>query len=187
MPSSLPNRSRRLGRLASSMAAALCSLLAVGGCSDLATDMGMSSSAPATVAPTVERKEPVTRSSRPAAVLSVHMRKSYPNACKLGITLTNNLPNKIVAISYRMTGVIRGDVGFDTQMKSFGELAPSESQYRELTFQGVRCEDLVRLEVSDPGRCNVGELNRFNAEPGACAKLTDLASGGLLSMVWKKK
>lgn len=168
-------------------AAILFPLVLAAGCADMATDIGIGSKGPATVAPKVERLEPVTQTGRPAAVLSVHMRKSYQNACKLGMTLTNNLPYKITAISYRLTAVVKGDVPFDTQSKSFNEVLPGERQYRELTFQRIRCEEIERLEVADPGRCNMAELNRFNTEPGDCAKFTDLASGRLVSLVWKKK
>ncbi len=173
---------RRLLRLG----AALPLALAVG-CSDLATDIGIRPSAPPTVPPKVEKVEPVTQTGRNAAVLSVHMRKSYQNACKYGMTLTNNLPFKIAAISYRITAIIKGDVSFDTQNKSFSGILPGERQYRELTFQGVTCEEIDRLEVVDPGRCNLSDLNRFNAGPGDCAKFTDLGSGRLVSVVWKKK
>jgi hypothetical protein len=137
--------------------------------------------------PKVDRREPVTQSGRPAAVLSVNMRKSYPDACKYGMTLTNNLAFQITALSYRFTAIIDGDVPFDTQNKSFNEVRPGQHQYRELTFQHVPCDRINRLAVSDPGRCNMGELNRFNAEPGDCAKFSDLASGGVVNLEWKRK
>jgi hypothetical protein len=168
------------------LGAGLAIMLAAG-CADVATDMGIYSSGPPTVAPTVDKIPPVTQSGRNAAVLSVHMRKSYKSACKYGLTLTNNLPFKITALAYRITAIIKGDVPFDTQNKSFSGVLPGERQYRELTFQGVTCEEINRLEVVDPGRCNLGDLNRFNAEPGDCAKFSDLPSSRLVNVVWKKK
>ncbi len=165
---------------------AATSILAVAGCADLATDLGAKSSAPATIAPKVEKVTPVTKTGRAAAVLSVHMRKSYQNACKYGMTLTNNLPFKITNLTLRMTAVINGNVPFETQNKNFYELPPGEQQYREMTFQGVTCGEIDRIEVSDPGRCALGDLNRFNAEPGDCQKFSDVADSRLVKVVKKK-
>jgi len=143
-------------------------LSSVTGCSEMATDLGVKSSTPATIAPKVEKVDPVTKTGRAAAVLSVHMRKSYQDACKYGMTLTNNLPFKITNLTFRLTAIINGNVPFDTQNKNFYEIPPGEQQYREMTFQGVTCEEIDRIEVRDPGRCALAELNRFNAAPGDC-------------------
>lgn len=165
--------------------AALAALLAVGGCADMATDLGWRRAAPPAPAPKETRMPPVTSTGRPVAVLSAHARIEYENACKLGLTLTNNLPDKITSLAFRMTALIDGKVAFDSQTKSFSELRPSEQQYRELIFQGVRCTQIKEIEVADPGRCALGELNRFNAKPGDCAKFTDIASGGVIPLVRK--
>jgi len=161
-------------------------LSCVTGCSEMATDLGIKSSAPATIAPKVEKVDPVTKTGRAAAVLNVHMRKSYKDACKYGMTLTNNLPFKITNLTFRLTAIINGNVPFDTQNKNFYEIPPGEQQYREMTFQGVTCEEIDRIEVTDPGRCALAELNRFNAEPGDCYKFSDVADSRLVKVVKKK-
>jgi hypothetical protein len=148
--------------------------------------MGMKSKTPSTIAADTRRLPPVTSTGRPAAVMSVHMRKSFQNACKFGVTLTNDLPYKVTDLTFRLTAVIKGNVPFDTQTKSFSQLRPSDQQYREITFQGVECDEIDRIEVSDPGRCTVDTLNRFNSNAGDCAKFSDMASGGVVSVVKKK-
>jgi len=162
-------------------------LLLLAGCADMATDMGIMSKAPPAPPAKEERIPPVTTTGRSAAVVSFHMRKAYENACKFGISLTNNLPYKITDLSFRFTALINGNVPFDAQTKSFSELRPSEQQYRELIFQGVRCDQINQIEVTDPGRCTLDTLNRFNSAPGDCAKYSDLAPGGLISLVKKGK
>jgi len=166
------------------LSAVLVSVLSAG-CSEMAADIGMESSAPATIQAQVERSEPVRKTGRPAAVLSVHLRKSYENACKYGMTLTNDLPFKITNLTFRFTAYIKGGVPYDTQNKNFYELRPTESQYRELTFQGVSCSEIERIAVSDPGRCAMGKLNRFTAEAGDCRKFSDIASTSLVRIGWK--
>jgi hypothetical protein len=174
-------------RAGSLWGAAVLSALALAGCSDVATDMGLGTKGPATIEAKVERTDPVTKTGRAAAVLSLHMRKSYTDACKLGLTLTNNLPFKVTNITYRITAMVDGNVPFDTQNKNFYELRPGEGQYRELTFQQVKCERIQRLEVADPGRCTLADLNQFNSNAGDCRKYTDLAQGRLVPMEWSKR
>lgn len=171
-----------------SAVAALTAVLLTGGlsgCADMATDLGLDGNPQATIEAEVERVPVVTQTGRSAAVLSVHMRRAYKDACKFGMTLTNNLPFKITNLTFRMTGIINGSVPYDTQNKNFYEIRPGEQQYREITFQGVTCAELDRIEVTDPGRCALGELNRFTAEPGDCAKFSDIADSRLISIVKK--
>ncbi|HYN76326.1 MAG TPA: hypothetical protein VES73_00855 [Lamprocystis sp. (in: g-proteobacteria)] len=169
----------------------LAPLLLLGGCAgvatDMATDMGIKSKTPPTIQAELERQPPVTSSGRAAAVLSLHTRKSFTSACKYGLTLTNNLPFKITDLSFRLTAIIDGNVPFDNQTKSFSQLRPSQQQYREITFQGVSCDQIRRIEVSDPGRCTVDALNRFNSNPGDCAKFSDLAPSRLVNIVNVKR
>lgn len=158
-------------------------LLSTGGCADMATDMGLVAKAPAAAPPDLQQHPPVTHGTRPAAVLSIHTRKAFPNACKYGITLTNNLPYKISELSFRLTAIIDGNVPYDTQTKSFSELRPSEQTYRDITFQGLQCKQISRIEVTDPGRCTLDTLNRFNSAPGDCAKYSEAADSRLVTVV----
>ena len=156
--------------------------LLITGCADMATDIGLMSKTQSRP-PEAERQPPVTSSGRPAAVLSIHARTAYPGACRYGMTLTNNLPYMITDLSFRLTAIIDGNVPFDNQSKSFSQLRPTGQQYREITFQGVTCDQIKRIEVSDPGRCTLDKLNRFTANPGDCAKFTDVADGRLVHVV----
>jgi hypothetical protein len=165
----------------------LAAALLTAGCADMATDLGIMSKAPPATPVDQKRQPPVTQSGRPAAVLSVHNRRSFPDACQYGITVTNNLPFKITSLSFRISAIINGDVAFDTQTKEFSQFRPSEQLYREITFQGVKCDQIRRLEVSDPGRCTLDTLNRFNTRPGDCAKFSDLAQSSLVSVVKTNK
>jgi hypothetical protein len=133
-------------------------------------------------APKVTRAKPVTDTGRKAVVLSLHMRKAYPNACMLGITVTNNLDERVMNISVRLGATIRGDVVYDAIARNFTNLRPTESQYREVTYTNIRCEEIDHITVTDPGRCAIGEVNRFTAAPGDCAKFIDVPSSPLMDM-----
>jgi hypothetical protein len=127
-------------------------------------------------APKISHSDPVTSTGRKAVVLSVHMKKEFPDACQLGMTLTNNLDTKVTNLSIRLTAYIRGDVKYDEITRNFTGVKPTESEYREATFTQIKCSEIDYIGVTDPGRCAIGrEMNRFTTAPGDCAKFVDVA------------
>jgi hypothetical protein len=127
-------------------------------------------------APKVSRSDPVTFSGRKSVVVSLHMKKEFPDACMLGMTLTNNLDVKVTNLSIRLTAFINGNVKFDAITRNFTEVKPTESQYREATFTQIKCSEIDFIGVTDPGRCAIGtDMNRFTAAPGDCAQFVDVA------------
>jgi len=151
---------------------ALAAAVVAGGC----TLGGAKEPPPNPNAAKVSRSEPVTSTGRKAVVLSLHVKKEFPEACMLGMTLTNNLDTKVTNISVRLTAYINGNVQFDTITRNFSELKPTESQYREATFTQIQCNKIDFIGVTDPGRCAIGdEMNRFTTAPGDCAKFVDVA------------
>jgi len=151
---------------------ALMAAVAAGGC-----QMGGTKEAPPNPnAPKISRSDPVMTTGRKAVVLSIHMKKEYPDACMLGMTLTNNLDVKVTNLSVRLTAFIRGDVKYDAITRNFTEVKPTEKQYREATFTQIKCSEIDYIGITDPGRCAIGEdMNRFTAAPGDCAKFVDVA------------
>jgi len=92
---------------------ALMAAVAAGGCQMGGFQIGGTKEAPPNPnAPKISRSDPVTSTARKAVVLSVHMKKEYPDACMLGMTLTNNLDTKVTNLSVRLTAFIRGDVKY---------------------------------------------------------------------------
>jgi len=151
---------------------ALAAAILAGGC----TLGGVKEPPPNPNAAKVSRSQPVTSTGRKAVVLSLHVKKEFPEACMLGMTLTNNLDTKVTNISVRLTAYINGNVQFDTITRNFSELKPTESQYREATFTQIQCNKIDFIGVTDPGRCAIGdEMNRFTTAPGDCAKFVDVA------------
>jgi hypothetical protein len=124
----------------------------------------------------VERVDPVLDLGTGKAVLSLHKRKAFPDACTYGITLTNNLREDIVNIAFRFTAYIDGNIRSQYQTKSFFGIRPTERKYNEMTFQQIRCDQIDRLELTDPGRCAIGKtVTRFTTGPGDCVRYVDIA------------
>jgi hypothetical protein len=135
----------------------------------------------------VERVDAVYDMGTGKAVLSLHKRKAFPDACTYGITLTNNLQEEIVNIAFRFSAYINGGRTFHTyQTKSFFGIRPTERKYAEMTFQQIRCDQIARLEVTDPGRCAVGRtVTRFTTGPGDCNRFVSVAQSPYVNLVRK--
>ncbi|MCG6941284.1 MAG: hypothetical protein LJE69_08535 [Thiohalocapsa sp.] len=169
---------------------ALLAVLAAGGCAmdDFKRAVGLHVEPPVNPnAPKITRSDPVTDTGRKAVVVSINMKKAFPDACLLGMTFTNNLDIKVTNLSIRLTAYIRGNVKYDAVTRNFTEVKPTESQYREVTFTQIGCNEIDYIGITDPGRCAIGEdMNRFTAQPGDCAKFVDVAVSPLI-MVRKIK
>ena len=127
------------------------------------------------VAPLAEDvSEPVTRSARQAAVLSLHELTAYPNACRYGLTLTNLLPYQIERIYFRFAAQGRDFDELEQVPGGFYDIEPTQGQYRELFFH-VPCQRIYAVEVIDPGHCVMGELTAGTAQPGECLRHVDAA------------
>jgi hypothetical protein len=136
--------------------------------------------------PKTERMEPVTNTGRQAAVLSLHKRTNFENACTYGMTLTNNLPYKITNIAFRFDAYIRGGIFYQHETKNFWELDPTDRQYRDMTFTNIKCDQIEYIEVRDPGRCAIGKtLTRFSSQPGDCIRHVDIASTPYVRLIKK--
>jgi len=132
-----------------------------------------------------DRSEPVRTTGREAAVLSVHRRTAFEDACTYGVTLTNNLPFRITNIAFRFAAHLDAGVLYQDRHLNFFQLDPTNSQYRELTFTQIRCDQIAHIEVSDPGRCAMGKLTKFSSNPGDCIRYIDIAPSPHVRLVRK--
>jgi hypothetical protein len=130
----------------------------------------------------VQQAEPVTRTGRQAAVLSLHRKTPLVNGCRYGLTLTNNLPFEINDLPMRFTARQEGGVALGVVTRGFFSITPTHQQFREIVFQ-IDCDRIDYIEVSDPGRCIMGELTRQSARPGQCLERVDIAESPLARVV----
>lgn len=133
---------------------------------------------------TFERVDPVTNMGSRKAVLSLHTRRDFKDACTYGVTLTNNLPEMIGNISFRFAAHINGGVFYKHVTRNFFRLRPTDRQFREITFTGVSCSQIDYLKVTDPGRCAIGKsMTRFTTEPGDCIRKVSIAPTNFVRIV----
>jgi hypothetical protein len=135
----------------------------------------------------VDQTDAVTIGGIGQAVLSLHKRLAYPDACKFGLTLTNNLPYEIGNLSFRFSAFNKADVLHQEVARNFIEIDPAESQYREIEFSGITCDGIRDIEVADPGRCRMGDLMRTSSRPGDCIRHVYIAKTPYVRLVQKRQ
>jgi hypothetical protein len=101
-------------------------------------------------------------------VLTLERRTEVGPNCRFGLRLTNNtnfeIENIVPSFSvYRTSGVL-----FETRSLGFFSIKPGNGLYREVTFAGITCNEIARLQVSGGDRCVIGDLNQFTHTGGAC-------------------
>lgn len=105
----------------------------------------------------------------PRAVLQVsHVNELEGVGCRMGVVLQNDLPYKIKNLAIRFAVHKSESLPYDSVTRSFSEIKPTDNQYRRLLFRGIRCSEIHHIQIQDPGRCAMGDLDRFSAQPGDC-------------------
>lgn len=117
------------------------------------------------------------------AVLRVsHVDEMEGNACRIGVILQNNLPYKIKDLAFHFTVYKSASLDYDSVTRSFFEIKPTDDQYRKVFFRGISCRDIHHILVEDPGRCSMGDLDKFSSYPGDCIEHVRVEPSRLISI-----
>jgi hypothetical protein len=106
--------------------------------------------------------------SNEALIVALEQKiKRGPLNCRYEIRLTNKLPYEVRIVlyysAYRANGVL-----YDSISVGSGTMKPENTVTKEFEFVGISCEEIVRLQVSGGDRCEMGDLNKWSFEKGAC-------------------
>lgn len=105
------------------------------------------------------------------AILTLEEQIPGNRICRFRFKLVNNLPYEIRSLVPELS-VYRGkDVLYDSVFTGFSFLKPGDTQTREARFNGIGCDDIVRLKVGGGDRCEMGELDKFTSAKGKCLSL----------------
>jgi len=102
------------------------------------------------------------------AVLTVSNRRELNNACRFGFTLTNHLPDRIKSIVPQFLAFTANEVMFQRKFQAFSDIRPTMRQYKEVQFDGIRCEDIAYLHMTGADHCEIGELTKFSSTSALC-------------------
>lgn len=105
------------------------------------------------------------------AVLSLEGRIAGNRICRFQFKLVNNLPYEVRSLVPEFSVYRANNVVYDSVFTGFSFLRPGDSQMREARFNGIACEEVVRLQVGGGDRCEMGDLDKFSNAKGKCLSL----------------
>jgi hypothetical protein len=119
------------------------------------------------------------------ALLRITKVKQYETACQYWLKLENRLPFSIRNMALHFSAYIMEEgydnpVLFDVSTRSFSEMRPTDSQYRDIFFEHTRCDRLSFIKVEDAGRCAIGELTKFSSQSGDCSRYLEIQPSGVV-------
>ena len=117
------------------------------------------------------------------AVLTLETLEPRTRVCRLGLRLQNNTPETIRSLVLRFTAYIDGNITFETVSRGFSWVRPTLSQFQEIDFRGISCDEIESVELSAARNCHVGDLTKFSATPGDCLDIVRLEPSSLLPIV----
>ncbi len=126
--------------------------------------------------------EPEGEDGRGSAVLTVERRETIPQGCRLGLRLSNDLSTRIRSIVLRFTAYKAGPIAYETLSRGFSLIKPTDSQYREIRFRNVRCDDIVQVQVHGADNCHVGDLTKYTEGSESCLSLVKVADSDLIKI-----
>ena len=100
--------------------------------------------------------------------------------CRLGLRLQNDLSAQIRTLVLRFTAYKDEQIAFETVSRGYSFIKPTNSQYQEIIFRGIRCDEVRSVGVSAARNCHVGELTKYSASPKRCLELIQVAPSKLL-------
>ena len=114
------------------------------------------------------------------AVLQLEQKVEFGPYCRIVMRLDNTLPYEIVHIvpsfsAYRANGTMH-----ETVTVGFQSIRPADSLQRTAEFTRIACADIVRIQVSDADRCQMGDLTKYSPANGQCLARLRVAPSTLM-------
>ena len=124
---------------------------------------------------------------RTYANLTVEKQFELPRGCKFGLRLRNDLSARIRTMVLRFTAYKGDQIAFETVSRGFSYIKPTNSQYQEIKFRGITCDEISSIEVFAARNCHVGDLTKYSAEAHHCLKLVKVNSNEIVAIAKRKK
>lgn len=137
-------------------------------------------------APAVSGAASEPAKEQPQADLLLERRADVPGGCRFELALVNTLTYEIRSLVPEFAVYRANDVAYSAQTASFGPVRPGDRTRRALHFDGIRCADIVKLQVQGGDRCEMGDLNKFSDASGQCLARVRVVPSDLLRFEKRK-
>jgi hypothetical protein len=119
------------------------------------------------------------------AHLALEQVRDSSSGCRIGLRMQNDLSAQIRTLVLRFTAYTDG-VPFETVTRGFSLIKPTQSQYQEIRFRGIACDEIESIEVFAARNCHVGELTKYSATSKHCLELVDVANSDLMPIAKRR-
>ena len=119
------------------------------------------------------------------ATLTLEKKFDMARGCRLGLRLQNDLSAQIRTLVLRFTAYKEEQVAFETVSRGFSYIKPTTSQYQEISFRGITCDEIISVAVTAARNCHVGELTKYSASGSRCLELVEVMGSELLPIAKK--
>ncbi len=116
------------------------------------------------------------------AYLTVENERAHGRNCTYGLRLQNDLTTEIKDIVLFFAAHNHEGVMYETATRGFQRIKPTNSQYKEIMFRDISCDDIQYIRVHGGDRCEIGDLNKFSAEKGTCLEQVYVESSDLINI-----
>ena len=107
---------------------------------------------------------------------------SFPGQCRFGMRLTNNLKLNIKSLSLRFQVFKKGDIPFEHFTRSFIDIKPTLSQYKDVNFVELGCDEIDYMKVEGTRGCQAGNLTFYTSTAEQCLELVDVKPSDIVKI-----
>ena len=116
----------------------------------------------------------------PVATLTLDKRIDLTRGCRIGLRRQNDLPAQVRTLVLRFTAYKGDQIPFETVSRGYSYIKPTTSQYQEVDFRGIKCDEITSVEVYAARNCHVGELTKYSATEEDCLKLFEVPDSDIM-------
>jgi len=71
----------------------------------------------------------------------------------------------------RFTAYKNETIAFETVSRGYSYIKPTMSQFQEVSFRGITCDEITSVEVFAARNCHIGDLTKYSASAEDCLQL----------------
>lgn len=114
--------------------------------------------------------------------ITVARKEDRHGNCIYGLRLQNDTGFLIYNLVPQFTAYIESDVNYENVFRGFQRIKPMRSQFQELKFSRIKCDEITRIQVHGGDRCAMDKLTRFSTEKGECLKHVKIIPSTLVNI-----
>ena len=118
----------------------------------------------------------------PRISIEVMRKEDRHGNCIYGLRLQNDADFPIISLVPQFSAHVAGDVKYENVFRGFQRIKPTRSQFQELTFSRIKCDEITRIRVHGGDRCAMNEMTKYSSKKGECLKNVKIVPSPLVNI-----